>query len=166
MLGSAFLTDFMQVNYSESVFLKFIYLEWRTTALWNNTKTTTVVELLQSDYFTTLWIIASSVACGHTMRLCSGYHFITIAIPTHMFLGLWDFQWFFATNCTSQNSVLQNSGINFLFIREHGINTGMYWKAKCTSNVKHSRDMNCIETLAQVVVSSLTLSAWLEDLIL
>lgn len=84
----------------------------------------------------TFWIIASSVAYCHTMRLCSGYHFIRSAILYPYASGTLGFAVILciATNYTSQNMILSYRILGLIFYssgnREEIL--GMHWEAKCT----------------------------------
>lgn len=77
----------------------------------------------------TLWILASSVACGHTMRPCSGYQFINSAGTLGFAVILCA-----ETNCTSQNMILSYRILGLIFYSSGNTKEilGMHWKANCT----------------------------------
>lgn len=76
-----------------------------------------------------LWILAFSVACGHTMRPCSGYQFISSAGTLGFAVILCA-----ATNCASQNVILfyRILSLNFYSSGNKKEILGMHWKANCT----------------------------------
>lgn len=124
--GSTFLMDFMAVSYSEVAFLNFICpLEWKKTL---HCEITPELSQWLNYCRAILWILASSVDCGHTMRPCSGYQFVSSAETLGFAVIVCA-----ATNCTSQNMIVSYRILGLIFYSSGNTKEilGMH-KANCT----------------------------------